>query len=331
MAVTTKGDYIFMNNKSRKRWVKKNKDILKVGDLLYTQNESSNAFWTGNHIMRVKKQLLPISLFRSCTKKENIEVVVENYIRDIENMKTDGYTAEEQENKAAWDNFWATKGEEKVEESETVDGWCEKEKRFKWRKFGPLSTFIWNPETMEGMSIGGTQLQSVNEQQAGINNLMTENTDTEKMESQTITQKEEEKEDNTEMKDVLIEMNQGVYNTKIFCAINCSHDIIDEYFYDVKQFPDETDAIVDMTSMKKDDLVAILVRIPDINTMGIYQVAHEATHVAIWIFERIRCEIKDETSEPFAYLLCAVAQFIDDCIKYSKGDKNVTVTPINKK
>lgn len=68
-------------------------------------------------------------------------------------------------------------------------------------------------------------------------------------------------------------------------------------------------------------------------TKNSYWMAHEASHVALGIFDYVGAEAKAEESEPFAYLVGWVFKCIDKVRKYKEvkyGDRSIESQSANK-
>lgn len=120
------------------------------------------------------------------------------------------------------------------------------------------------------------------------------------------------------------EFDPQIYPRKLWVSINPSMADINEFFDNkdgyIKPFEDSCDADCWHTGTKQPDVKGgVFVRFQSKRVMTADNIAHEATHLALMIFEYIGGKVDAENQEPFAYLVGWIVKCIN---KVKNGGQN---------
>lgn len=115
------------------------------------------------------------------------------------------------------------------------------------------------------------------------------------------------------------EFDPQIYPRLLWVAVGAPDEVIKDMFEDAPPMPESANAQVDYTRRLKPDVRGgVLVRFPNAKAMTTKVIAHEATHIAVGIFDYIEAPIDIRHQEPFAYLCGWIAECIE---KVKRGKK----------
>lgn len=104
-----------------------------------------------------------------------------------------------------------------------------------------------------------------------------------------------------------------IYPRKLWVAVGVPTEELNEKFVDeIKDMDDSTDAETLPIQQKEPLLGGVLVRFENLKSMRPDNIAHEATHAALEIFDYVDARIQYDNQEPFAYLVGWVVKCIDE-------------------
>ena len=111
------------------------------------------------------------------------------------------------------------------------------------------------------------------------------------------------------------EFRQPIYPIPIWVAITSDMDALSAYFNDGTTFPDEPIASCTCVLRKRRNTqeAGIVIQFENSAAATIKIIAHEATHAAGRIFERIGAEMSSD--EPFAYLVGYIAECCEKAVQ----------------
>lgn len=112
----------------------------------------------------------------------------------------------------------------------------------------------------------------------------------------------------------IFEFDPHIYPRKLWVSVGASTEELQERFgkEDIKDF-DESYYAETMALQQKEPLLGgVLVRFQDLKAMSPENIAHEAAHVAIEIFDYCDCRIDVDNQEPFSYLVGWIARCCDE-------------------
>lgn len=112
------------------------------------------------------------------------------------------------------------------------------------------------------------------------------------------------------------EFNPEIYPRKVWIVKGGRLEVLKDYFCkrDMSDihFEGQYEGFVDSVLRREDGMYGELIWFPKANAMPIGHIAHEATHVAVDIFDDCGCRIDAENQEPFAYLVGWIAKCINE-------------------
>jgi len=115
------------------------------------------------------------------------------------------------------------------------------------------------------------------------------------------------------------EFDPQIYPRLLWVTVGAPYEVIKDMFEDVEPMPENANAQVDYTRQMKPDVKGgVLVRFANRKAMTTDTIAHEASHIAVGIFDYIEAPIDIRHQEPFSYL-CG---WIAGCIEKVKQHKN---------
>lgn len=104
-----------------------------------------------------------------------------------------------------------------------------------------------------------------------------------------------------------------IYPRKLWVAVEVPTEELNEKFVDeIKDMDDSYDAETLPIQQKEPLLGGVLVRFENLKSMRSDNIAHEATHAALEIFDYVDARIQYDNQEPFAYLVGWVVKCIDE-------------------
>lgn len=104
-----------------------------------------------------------------------------------------------------------------------------------------------------------------------------------------------------------------IYPRKLWVAVGVTTSELNEKFVDeIKDMDDSNDAETLPIQQKEPLLGGVLVRFENLKSMRPDNIAHEATHAALEIFDYVDARIQYDNQEPFAYLVGWVVKCIDE-------------------
>lgn len=96
-------------------------------------------------------------------------------------------------------------------------------------------------------------------------------------------------------------------------SVGASVEELQEKFEcEIKELDETCYADTWVVRQKEPLLGGVLIRFPDLKAMTPENMAHEATHAAIEIFNYCDCRIDVENQEPFAYIVGWIAKCCDE-------------------
>lgn len=117
------------------------------------------------------------------------------------------------------------------------------------------------------------------------------------------------------------EFDPLVYPRKVWIAVNPSMEDINEFFDNsnehIKPLDECSDADCWHTGTKKPNpRGGVLVRFKSKRAMTTANIAHEASHLALMIFDYIGAWVDPNNQEPYAYLVGWITKCINEVKKY---------------
>ena len=115
------------------------------------------------------------------------------------------------------------------------------------------------------------------------------------------------------MKSEIHEFPIGIYPRKLWVSVGASDKELSDFFGETIE-PMAEDCNADTTNVvkhKPKPRGGILIRFPSRKEMTPSNIAHEATHFAIEVFDYTDCRIDAKNQEPFAYLLGWAVDMMD--------------------
>lgn len=114
------------------------------------------------------------------------------------------------------------------------------------------------------------------------------------------------------------EFDPVLYPRRLWVVVNCPASVLNEWFEDkYEDLPNTTDAcVVSARRIKPEIKGGVLIRFESKAAMTTSNIAHEAVHAAVEMFDYVGGRISYDNQEPFAYLVGWVADCID---KVKKG------------
>ncbi len=114
------------------------------------------------------------------------------------------------------------------------------------------------------------------------------------------------------------EFDPKIYPRLVWVTVGVPYAVIKDMFEDVSPMDENADAQVDYTRRLKPTVKGgALIRFKDKASMTTANITHEATHVAMTIFDYIEAEVDLKNQECFSYL-CG---WIADCCQQVKSGK----------
>lgn len=117
------------------------------------------------------------------------------------------------------------------------------------------------------------------------------------------------------------EFDPQIYPRLLWVTYGCPTAVLKDMFGDNAQDMDKTSNadVINCRRMKPDVRGGILIRFQRKSDMTMENIAHEAVHAALDIFDYIGASIEHDNQEPFAYLVGWIA---DCCNKVKIGKTN---------
>lgn len=104
-----------------------------------------------------------------------------------------------------------------------------------------------------------------------------------------------------------------IYPRKLWVAVGVPTEELNEKFVEeIKDIDKSADAETWPVQQKEPLLGGVLVRFENLKSMLPDNIAHEATHAALEIFDYVDARIQYDNQEPFAYLVGWVVKCIDE-------------------
>ena len=112
----------------------------------------------------------------------------------------------------------------------------------------------------------------------------------------------------------IYEFDPHIYPRKLWVSVGASTEEFQERFgkEDIKDFDESYYAETMAVQQKEPLLGGVLVRFQDLKVMTTENIAHEAVHASIEIFDYCDCRIDVDNQEPFAYLVGWIAKCCDE-------------------
>lgn len=112
----------------------------------------------------------------------------------------------------------------------------------------------------------------------------------------------------------IFEFNPQIYPRRLWVSVGASVEELNERFPndDLKPFDDSYYAETYPVQQKEPLLGGVLIRFYNLASMTTGNIAHEATHAAIEIFDYCGCRIDVRNQESFAYLVGWVAKCCEE-------------------
>lgn len=112
----------------------------------------------------------------------------------------------------------------------------------------------------------------------------------------------------------IFEFDPQIYPRKLWVSVGASTEELQEKFGkdDIKDFGESYYAETMAVQQKEPLLGGVLVRFQDLKVMTTENIAHEAAHASIEIFDYCDCRIDVDNQEPFAYLVGWIAKCCDE-------------------
>ena len=113
----------------------------------------------------------------------------------------------------------------------------------------------------------------------------------------------------------IFDFDPQIYPRRLWVSVGASIEELQERFgkEDVKEDLDDSYYAETYAVQQKEPLLGgVLIRFQDLKSMSPGNIAHEATHAAIEIFDYCDCRIDVKNQEPFAYLVGWVVRCIEE-------------------
>ena len=111
----------------------------------------------------------------------------------------------------------------------------------------------------------------------------------------------------------IYQFDPQIYPRKLWVAVGASREELQERFGDeLKELDEGCDADTVVVQQKEPLLGGVLIRFENLADIRTNNIAHEATHAALVIFDFIGGRIDYYNQEPFAYLVGWVAKCCDE-------------------
>lgn len=111
----------------------------------------------------------------------------------------------------------------------------------------------------------------------------------------------------------IYQFDPQIYPRKLWVSVGTSTEELNEKFVEeIKDIDDSADAETWPVQQKEPLLGGVLIRFSDLKDMRPDNIAHEATHAALEIFDYVEARIQYDNQEPFAYLVGWVVKCIDE-------------------
>lgn len=119
----------------------------------------------------------------------------------------------------------------------------------------------------------------------------------------------------------IYQFDPQIYPRKLWVSVEASTEELQERFgkEDIKGFDDSYYAETMAVQQKEPLLGGVLVRFQDLKAMTPENIAHEASHAAIEIFDYCDCRIDVDNPEPFTYLVGWIVRCIDEVRNVKAG------------
>lgn len=119
--------------------------------------------------------------------------------------------------------------------------------------------------------------------------------------------------------DKIHEFDPQIYPRLLWVTYNCPTDVLREMFGEkaIDMSDDSNAETVNCLRTKPDVRGGVLIRFRNKSEMTIENIAHEAVHAALEIFDYVNARISSDNQEPFAYLVGWIA---DCCTKVKRGE-----------
>ena len=113
----------------------------------------------------------------------------------------------------------------------------------------------------------------------------------------------------------IFEFNPQIYPRRLWMSVGASTEELQEKFGKevIKEDLDDSYYAETYPIQQKEPLLGgVLIRFQDLKAMTPENMAHEATHAAIEIFDYCDCRIDVENQEPFSYLMGWIVKCCDE-------------------
>ena len=113
----------------------------------------------------------------------------------------------------------------------------------------------------------------------------------------------------------IFEFNPQIYPRRLWVSVGASTEELQEKFGKevIKEDLDDSYYAETYPIQQKEPLLGgVLIRFQDLKAMTPENMAHEATHAAIEIFDYCDCRIDVENQEPFSYLMGWIVKCCDE-------------------
>ena len=112
----------------------------------------------------------------------------------------------------------------------------------------------------------------------------------------------------------IYQFDPQVYPRRLWVSVEATTEELQQKFRkdDIKDMDDSYYAQTICVQQKEPLLGGVLVRFQDLKAMSLGNIAHEATHAALEIFDYCDCRIDVANQEPFAYLVGWIVRCIDE-------------------
>lgn len=112
----------------------------------------------------------------------------------------------------------------------------------------------------------------------------------------------------------IFQFDPQIYPRKLWVSVGASTEELQEKFGkdDIKDLDESYYAETKAVQQKEPLLGGVLIRFQDLKAMTTENIAHEAAHAAIEIFDYCDCRIDVDNQEPFTYLAGWVARCCDE-------------------
>ena len=120
----------------------------------------------------------------------------------------------------------------------------------------------------------------------------------------------------------IYQFDPQIYPRKLWVSIGASTEELQERFgkEDIKKDLDDSYYAETYSVQQKEPLLGgVLIRFQDLKAMTPENMAHEATHAALEIFDYCDCRIDVENQEPFAYLVGWIVKCIEEVRNVKAG------------